>query len=201
MKKILFICFASMLVLTTGCGSSKESSANTQSSKQESNSSSNISSNNDSNNEEEGKESNDPNTPAQIQRDLLIMSNARNILVRDIANNGFTEIQAYLQQGTGNYGKEIDIDTVIQNIEKAVEKRVEYDQKITELGPKFDKAAELWAKVSEETDKLLKVAKDNPIKPLDTDSKFDITAFKTVAEEFNDEFKAIYEEVKDLEVK
>lgn len=190
-----------MLVLTTGCGSSKESSANTQSSKQESNSSSNISSNNDSNNEEEGKESNDPNTPAQIQRDLLIMSNARNILVRDIANNGFTEIQAYLQQGTGNYGKEIDIDTVIQNIEKAVEKRVEYDQKITELGPKFDKAAELWAKVSEETDKLLKVAKDNPIKPLDTDSKFDITAFKTVAEEFNDEFKAIYEEVKDLEVK
>lgn len=192
-----------MLVLTTGCGSSKESSANTQSSKQESNSSSNSNSDssNDSNTVEKGKESNDPNTPAQIQRDLLIMSNARNILVRDIANKGFTEIQAYIQQGTGNYGKEIDIDTIIQNIEKAVEKRAEYDQKITELGPKFDKAAELWAKVSVETDNLLKVAKDNPIKPIDTDSKFDITAFKTVAEEFNDEFKAIYEEVKDLEVK
>lgn len=201
MKKILFICFASMLVLTTGCGNSKESSANTPSSNQESTSSSNSDGDSNNNTEGKGMEDYDPNSPARIQRDLLIMSNARNILVRDIANNGFTEIQAYLQQGTGNYGKEIDIDTVIQNIEKAIENRAEYDQKITELGPKFDKAAELWAKVSEETDKLLKVAKDNPIKPLDTDSKFDITAFKAVAEEFNDEFKAIYEEVKDLEVK
>lgn len=143
----------------------------------------------------------DPNSPAQIQRDMVTLANARNLLVKEIANNGFTEINAYVDQGTGNFGKEIDIDVTIQDLEKAIEKRAEYDQKVSELGATFDKSKELWAKVSEETDQLFKVVKDNPVKPKDPDTKFDITAFRKSVEDFDVEVKAIYEEVKDLEVK
>ena len=77
-----------------------------------------------------------------------------NYVIGDLWNDGFWEIDSYLETGTGGVGQEIDIDFTKSQLDKAMEKKTGYDEYIVGLDSSYSDIKEVWNKLSLEIDLL-----------------------------------------------
>lgn len=77
-----------------------------------------------------------------------------NFIIGDIWNDGFCDIDHYLYDGTGSYGQELDIDFTIMQLDKAMEKKAEYDIYIDGLDDSYEDIKYVWSKLSPEIDTI-----------------------------------------------
>lgn len=82
------------------------------------------------------------------------MVEINNYVIGDLWNDGFWEIDSYLETGTGGLGQEIDIDFTKSQLEKAMEKKTGYDEYIVGLDSSYSDIGEVWNKLSLEIDLL-----------------------------------------------
>lgn len=76
-------------------------------------------------------------------------------LTMDIWNNGFCDISHFIGDGKNSIGATMDIDFTLEQLAKAMEKKVEYDFFINGLDDtKYADVKGVWAKLSPEIDKL-----------------------------------------------
>lgn len=99
----------------------------------------------DSIGEEENSTSEDP-------ADVLWEIN--DYVIGDLWNDGFCEISYYLEDGQGSYGQEIDIEFTKSQLERAMNKKADYDKYITSLDNHYLDIKEVWNKLSSEIDLL-----------------------------------------------
>ena len=82
-----------------------------------------------------------------------------NFITTDLWNDGFSQISWYL----AGYDQEIDIDFTKSQLDKAMEKKAEYDEYIAELDSSFSDINEIWNKLSPEIDLMYQqVLSDEP---------------------------------------
>jgi hypothetical protein len=180
LKKSLLLSFVAVLILLSGCSSSKESPTNNQSANKETvnkNASSSL--------------NNNSVTKQESNSDGQKLQEVRNYIVSDIWNKGFVDISSYISTGTSSTGQKLDIDFTVQQLDKAMEKKQDYDKYMNELDSKFDSIKDIWSKLSDETDRLYKVVKTDPPKENVQNSNFDTGIFNQYMSAFIDEVDAL----------
>lgn len=83
-----------------------------------------------------------------------LISEVRNWAVDDIWNDGICDMQWYYANGTSSTGETLDPEFTIKQLAKAMEKKADYDSKMTALPSEYSEISELWTKVSEQIDVL-----------------------------------------------
>ncbi|HBR09269.1 MAG TPA: hypothetical protein DD735_10325 [Clostridiales bacterium] len=78
----------------------------------------------------------------------------RNWLVSDIWNDGFCDMSWYYSTGKSSIGQSMDAEFSLEQLEKAIEKKSEYDVYISDLPEKYSEIASVWSKLSEQVDVL-----------------------------------------------
>ncbi|HBD86312.1 MAG TPA: hypothetical protein DC001_02665, partial [Clostridiales bacterium] len=78
----------------------------------------------------------------------------RNWLVSDIWNDGFCDMSWYYSTGKRSIGQSMDAEFSLEQLEKAIEKKSEYDVYISDLPEKYSEIASVWSKLSEQVDVL-----------------------------------------------
>ncbi|QNK60953.1 hypothetical protein H7F31_32225 [Paenibacillus sp. PAMC21692] len=126
--------------------------------------------------------------PPTVESELMEITN---FLVGEIWNDGFVNIGHYAHSGTDATGQTIDIDFMIQQLGKAMEKKAEYDTYIQGLDSKYDEVKQLWTKVSGEIDTLYKKLQVNPPKANDEEYEFDTGLYQQYKEAFSDEVDSL----------
>lgn len=124
-------------------------------------------------------------TSEQSPKSMLI--DIGNFVVSDIWNVGFVDISSYINSGKSSTGQNLDIDFTIEQLGKAMNKKVEYDAYISGLDTKYDSIKKIWTKLSGEIDRLYKQIQDTPPKANDTNSKLDTGIFSQYLSAFTDE--------------
>ena len=82
------------------------------------------------------------------------LSEIRNWLVGDIWNDGFCDLSWYYSTGKSSTGGTMDAGFAIQQLDKAMEKKENYDAYIGSLPDDFDDISSVWPKLSEQIDVL-----------------------------------------------
>ncbi len=114
-----------------------------------------------------------------------------NFLIGDIWNDGFVNIGHYARRGTDATGDTMDIDFMIQQLGKTMDKKAEYDTYIQGLDSQHDEAKQLWTKVSGEIDNLYNILQDNPPKANDANYNFDTGLYKQYSDAFSEAVNAL----------
>ena len=83
-----------------------------------------------------------------------LISEVRNWAVDDIWNDGICDMQWYYANGTSSTGETLDPAFTIKQLAKAMEKKADYDSKMSALPSEYSEISELWTKVSEQIDIL-----------------------------------------------
>lgn len=123
-----------------------------------------------------------------VESTLMEINNFR---VGEIWNDGLVNIGHYAHSGTDATGETMDIDFMIQQLSKTMEKKAEYDAYIQGLDSKYDDVKQLWTKVSGEIDTLYKKLQDNPPKANDADYEFDTGLYQQYSDAFSEEVDAL----------
>jgi hypothetical protein len=126
--------------------------------------------------------------PLTVEAKLMEITN---FLTGDIWNDGFVNISHFTHDGKDAMGQTIDMDFMIQQLGKAMEKKAEYDTYIQELESNYDNAKQLWTKVSDEVDTLYKKLQDNPPQANDTAYEFDTGLYEQYKKAFSDEVDSL----------
>ncbi|TCN00739.1 hypothetical protein EV294_101188 [Paenibacillus sp. BK033] len=108
----------------------------------------------------------------------------KNFVIGEIWNEGLVNIGHYAYDGTDATGSTMDIDFMIQQLSKSMEKKAEYDIYIQGLDSKYDEVKQLWTKVSGEIDTLYKKLQDDPPKAKDTEYQFDTGLYEQYSDAF-----------------
>lgn len=127
----------------------------------------------------------DPGTAEQSPEATL--KEISNFIISDIWNDGFVDISWYASSGTSSTGQTIDIDFTIEQLGKAMNKKMEYDNYINNLDAKYDSIKNIWTKLSGEIDRMFKQIQDTPPIANDTTTKLDTGIFNQYLDAFTDE--------------
>ena len=93
-------------------------------------------------------------------------------LTLDIWNSGFCDISHFIYDGKNSTGKTMDLDFTIEQLDKAMETKKEYDEYMESLDDsKFSDVKSDWKKLSEQIDILY--GKLNDKKPIAGDYTYD----------------------------
>lgn len=114
------------------------------------------------------------------------LSEINDYIISDIWGKGFCDISWYLTTGKSSTGETLDIDFTLQQLEDAMEKKLDYDSYISELDDsKYSKIKDIWTKLSAETDSLYQTVKAK--KPIaNSNTAFDTGKFEQYQEAFSD---------------
>lgn len=85
----------------------------------------------------------------------------------------------------------MDIDFMIQQLSKSMEKKAEYDTYIQGLDSNYDEVKQLWTKVSGEIDTLYKKLQNDPPKANDTEYEFDTGLYEQYSDAFFEAVEAL----------
>lgn len=110
-----------------------------------------------------------------------------NFVVSDIWNDGFVDISWYASSGTSATGQTLDIDFSIEQLGKAMSKKMEYDNYMNNLDTKYDSIKNIWSKLSGEIDRMYKQIQDIPPIANDATTKLDTGIFNQYLDAFTDE--------------
>ncbi|MBY9077294.1 hypothetical protein KIH86_03735 [Paenibacillus sp. HN-1] len=88
----------------------------------------------------------------------------QNYVVGDLWNTGFVDAISYINTGTSSIGQSLDIDLTMDQLGKAITKKVEYDQYINSLPTEYDNVKSVWTKLSAEADQMYKQLQATPPK-------------------------------------
>lgn len=106
-------------------------------------------------------------------------------LSSDIWGDGFCNISWFIYDGTNKTGNTLDIDFLIDELDKSMETKKEYDIYINELdNEKYSDIKSIWEKLSPEIDKLYNKLKENPPVAKDESYVFDTGLYKQYSEAF-----------------
>lgn len=83
-----------------------------------------------------------------------MISDINNYVISDLWNEGFIDVDCYLETGKGASGQDLDIELTKSQLSKAIKKKTEYDQYINNLGEEYTELKSIWTKLSAEADKL-----------------------------------------------
>lgn len=119
------------------------------------------------------------------------LAEINNFVTRDIWNDGLVNIGHFAHSGTSATGETIDMEFMIQQLGKAMEKKAEYDKYIQGIDSKYGEVKQLWTKVSGEIDTLYKKLQDNPPKPNDADYEFDTGLYQQYKDAFSEEVETL----------
>lgn len=100
--------------------------------------------------------------PAVQSKDDVLneVTDIYNWLVGDIWNKGFCDISSYYVMGTSSTGDELDIEFTLTQLDKAMEKKADYDAYMEGLSDEFKDLSGYWVKVSEQVDILYAEVKE-----------------------------------------
>ena len=111
-------------------------------------------------------------TSEEPQTEKQELKKIKRFLTLDIWNDGFCNISHYIHDGKDSTGKTMDLDFTIEQLDKAMETKKEYDEYIKGLeDSKFSDVKSDWEKLSEQIDILYGKLKDK--KPTVGDYTYD----------------------------
>lgn len=116
-----------------------------------------------------------------------MLSEIRNFVVADIWNNGFMDIHWFIGSGTSSTGESMDIDFTMEQLEKKMEKKKEYDKYMDNLPSQYESVKGVWVKLSQETDRLYQQLQSTPPKANDENAKLDVGKLSQYLDAFIDE--------------
>lgn len=114
-----------------------------------------------------------------------------NFVISDIWNIGIVDVSSYMGRGTSSTGETLDIDFTVQQLEKTMKKKADYDTYMNGLDAKYDSVKQVWSKLSGETDRLYKIIQDTPPKANERNSDFDTGVFNQYMDAFGKEVEAL----------
>lgn len=83
-----------------------------------------------------------------------LINEVRNWVVDDVWNNGICDMKWYYADGTGATGETLDPEFTLSQLAKAMEKKPDYDAKMSALPEEYGEISELWSKLSAQIDVL-----------------------------------------------
>ena len=83
-----------------------------------------------------------------------LINEVRNWVVDDVWNNGICDLKWYYADGTGATGETLDPEFTLSQLAKAMEKKSDYDAKMSALPEEYGEISKLWAKLSAQIDAL-----------------------------------------------
>ncbi len=120
-----------------------------------------------------------------LQNDVELLKEVKNFYVSKIWNKGFCDISWYIAEGTNSSGGEMDINFAIEQLDKAMEEKLEYDKKIEQLDDeKYSDVKSTYKKLSDETDKLYQNIKNEPPVANNENTTFSTSLFTQYADAF-----------------
>ncbi|PKM72820.1 MAG: hypothetical protein CVU91_07275 [Firmicutes bacterium HGW-Firmicutes-16] len=93
-------------------------------------------------------------TGAEATSEKDKITEIRNWAVSDIWSAGFCDFSWYFSYGTNSVGDTMDPEFALQQLEKSMKQKPEYDTYMSSLPAEYSDISELWAKVSEQIDIL-----------------------------------------------
>lgn len=108
-----------------------------------------------------------------------------NFVIGDIWNDGFVNVGSFASRGKDATGQTMDIDFMLQQLGKSMEKKPAYDTYIQGLDSKYDNVKQLWTKVSEQIDALYRKVQETPPKANDQEYPFDTGLFTQYDDAFS----------------
>lgn len=83
-----------------------------------------------------------------------LISEVRNWVVDDVWNSGICDMKWYYANGTSATGETLDPEFTLSQLAKAMEKKADYDAKMSALPEEYSEISELWTKLSDQIDVL-----------------------------------------------
>lgn len=122
---------------------------------------------------------------------ISLLQEVRAFYVNDIWNNGFCDISWYISDGTNSVGNEMDIEFALAQLDKAMEKKAEYDSRIEQLEDSYFDIKLIYKKMSDEANRLYKHIKDEPPVANNSDTTFSTGLFVQYSNAFENSLQAI----------
>lgn len=114
---------------------------------------------------------------------LTKINEVRNWLVSDVWNP-MTSVRDYYLTGKGSAGEEVDIDFLISQLTKAMDKKAGYDAFMSSLPEEYADIQEYWGKISTQIDGYWAYIKEHPVEV--TGETFSTDLFNQYFQPFDD---------------